>query len=65
LLRLSWLPLAVLLAACAGTETRSPEEGAARAVHCADLSRQLAELADRPVRRSEIQRRYDLECAAR
>ena len=48
---------------CLDRLARDPD--AERAARCADLNRQIAELSKRPVRRSELQRRYDVECTSR
>lgn len=60
-----WLLSLPLLASCASSGGSSPEADAERAARCADLNRQIAETTKRPVRRSELQRRYDLECTSR
>ena len=60
-----WLLSIPLLVSCASSGGGSPEADAERAARCADLNRQIAEMAKRPVRRSELQRRYDAECTSR
>ncbi len=60
-----WLLSIPLLVSCASSGGGSSEADAERAARCADLNRQIAELSKRPVRRSELQRRYDVECTSR
>jgi hypothetical protein len=50
------------LGGCALPEGRTEESEARRTAYCQDLSRQIAELSNRPVRRTELRRRYDEEC---
>lgn len=60
-----WLLAMPLLASCASSGESTPETDANRAARCAELSQQIAETTKRPVRRSELQRRYDAECTGR
>jgi hypothetical protein len=59
------LLLATWLGGCAMPEGRTEESQARLSAHCSDLSRQMGEAANRPVRRSELQRQFDQECLAR
>jgi len=47
---------------CTLPEGRTEESEAERRAYCTDLNRQITEMAKRPVRRGELQRRYEEEC---
>jgi hypothetical protein len=57
--------MASWLVGCTSPSGRTEESQARLSAHCSDLSRQIGELGNRPVRRSELQRRFDQECLAR
>lgn len=57
--------MASWLVGCTSSGGQTEESQARLSGHCSDLSRQIGEAANKPVRRSELQRRYDQECLAR
>ena len=59
------LLMASWLGGCTLPEGRTEASEAKRSTYCADLSRQMGELANRPVQRTELQRRFDQECLSR